>query len=396
MTWAIFSIVANEVSPSGCSGYTYAQYSYDPYIRAPFFQFSEQMIDNASINGGTHPAYPFVTGSGGANQVVLFGYLGLRLLPDNVIHIDPNLPPQIPYVRYRTFYWRGWPIAATSNYTHTTLRRATEVPKLDTADPRFANVSIPVHVGSEANVTVYQLPVNGTLTVPNRQIASINTVAGNVAQCQPVRSKAEFEPGQFPIAVVDGASSTKWQPSSADQVSSVTVSLPESKLGTAISGFYFDWAQAPPVNASVIFHNVSLDDPAASFSFSSNSSGSSYSVVTTLYNIRLSDPYDPETTDKIQVPRGNTTNVTLSEPVPAPRFATLLIAGNQALGEAEVRAKNGTGATVAEWAILEASAASDSSEFAKRKINSRKLGALAGRYDRRVWRPRRGSTVAWA
>ncbi|KAL2005063.1 hypothetical protein VTN00DRAFT_2913 [Thermoascus crustaceus] len=388
MTWAIFSIVANEVSPSGCSAYTYAQYSYDPYIRAPFFQFSEQIIDDSTVNGGTHPAYPFLTGNGGANQVVLYGYLGLRLLPDNVIHIDPNLPPQIPHVKYRTFYWRGWPIAASSNYTHTTLRRATEVPKLDTADPRFANVSIPVHVGPEANVAVYRLPVIGTLTVPNRQIASKNTVAGNVAQCRPIQSKTDFEPGQFPISVVDGATSTKWQPSSADEVSSVTVSLPKSKAGTQISGFYFDWAQAPPVNASVIFHNVSLEDPASIYSFSSNSSTSRYSVVTALHNIRISDPYDPETTDldKIQVPRGNTTNVTLSEPVPASRFATLLIAGNQALSPAEVQAKNGTGATVAEWAILEAgqtTSTASSSSSSVQNVKSRALRPVVGRYDRR-------------
>jgi hypothetical protein len=75
MTYAIFSIVANEVSPSGCSSYTYQQYSEQPYARAPWFQFSEQLLDDYTANGGTHPAYPFLTGHGGANQVVLFGYL---------------------------------------------------------------------------------------------------------------------------------------------------------------------------------------------------------------------------------------------------------------------------------------------------------------------------------
>ncbi|KAM0081581.1 alpha,alpha-trehalase ath1 [Fusarium odoratissimum] len=78
MTWAIYSIVADELSPSGCSAYTYAQYSYKPYTRPPFYQLSEQLVDNATVNGGTHPAYPFLTGHGGANQVTIFGYLGLR------------------------------------------------------------------------------------------------------------------------------------------------------------------------------------------------------------------------------------------------------------------------------------------------------------------------------
>ncbi|KAL8962737.1 MAG: hypothetical protein Q9183_005109, partial [Haloplaca sp. 2 TL-2023] len=76
MTYAIFSIVASEVVPSGCSSYTYQQYSEHPYARAPWFQFSEQLTDDFDTNGGTHPAFPFLTGHGGANQVTLFGYLG--------------------------------------------------------------------------------------------------------------------------------------------------------------------------------------------------------------------------------------------------------------------------------------------------------------------------------
>lgn len=385
MTWAIFSIVASEVSPSGCSAYTYGQNAYVPYARAPFYQLSEQMIDDASLNGGTHPAYPFLTGSGGANQVVLFGYLGLRLLPDNVIHIDPNLPPQVPHVKYRTFYWRGWPISAKSNYTHTTIQRATDVSPLDTADPKFANVTIPVHVGSESNATVYRLPVNGTLTVTNRQIASRYTVAGNIAQCKPVTSTSEFEPGQFPIAAVDGATSTKWQPSYAANVSAVTVSLSQTESGEPISGFYFDWAQAPPVNATVIFHNNSVENPVSAFSSTSDSSSKSdYSVVLSLHNISFSDPYNPKTTDlnAINIPRGNSTNVTLTTPVPVPRFATLLIVGNQALSEAEVQAKNGTGATVAEWSILAGNSTIVASDPDAEKRRLKRSSQLLGRYAR--------------
>ena len=49
---------------------------------------------------------------------------------------------------------------------------------------------------------------------------------------------------------------------------------------------------------------------------------------------------------------GNTTNVTLPSPVPAPKYATLLIVGNQGLDPTDIMYKNGTGASVAEWAIL--------------------------------------------
>ena len=146
MTYAIFSIVANEVLDSGCASWTYQQYSEQPYARAPWFQFSEQLTDNFEENGGTHPAYPFLTGHGGANQVVPFGYLGLRLLPDYTLHIDPSLPPQIPHLKVRTIYFHGHPIAATMNYTHTTLSRPSHLPALTTANSTFLHSPIPIQL----------------------------------------------------------------------------------------------------------------------------------------------------------------------------------------------------------------------------------------------------------
>lgn len=380
MTWAIFSIVANEVSPSGCSAYTYGQYSYLPYARPPFFQMSEQLVDNATLNGGTHPAFPFLTGHGGANQVALFGYLGLRLMPDNILHVDPNLPIQIPYLKYRTFYWRGWPINAWSNYTHTTISRAVDTPPLNTADQRFANTTITVQSGSEANMTTYRLPAYGPIVLPNRQVSSINSINGNLAQCQPVQSTDAYEPGQFPISVVDGATSTKWQPALAVNLSAVTVSLGK-EAGSMVTGFYFDWAQAPPVNVTVLFHNQTLDNPAMAYMSSSQSSA--FQVVTSLNDVQVSHPYDPKSTnlDAIVMPTSNSTNVTLSNPVPAAQYASLLIIGNQGLDAVDLAAGNGTGATVAEWGIIGQgkSGQGSSSQNVQRAINVRSAAAMADR-----------------
>lgn len=352
MTWAFFSIIANEMSPSGCSAFTYAQYSYQPYARAPFYQLSEQLDDNATTNGGTHPAYPFLTGHGGANQVGLFGYLGLRLLPDDILHVEPNLPPQIPYIKYRTFYWRGWPISAWSNYTHTSIKRATKTKPLDIADKRFENTSIIVHSGPEDRATRYTLSVNSTLVIHNRQIGTKNTFPGNLVQCQPVESQGQIVLGQFPIAAVDGATSTKWQPLFATNVSYLTVTVAEEEFGAPVHGFAFNWAQAPPVNATVVFHNEKLKNP-AQVSTSEDHTGS-YQVITSLTDIKASDPYlkAMSNLDTIAIPIGNTTNVTLSKPTYMSRYATLLITGNQALDEIEIRKGNGTGATVAEWVII--------------------------------------------
>ncbi|KAI2134976.1 alpha,alpha-trehalase ath1 [Ophidiomyces ophidiicola] len=367
MTYAMFSIVANEVSPSGCSAYTYAQYSFSPYVRAPFFQFSEQLVDDWLTNDGTHPAFPFLTGNGGANQVVLFGYLGYRLLPDSILHVDPNLPPQIPHITYRTFYWHGWPIKAWSNYTHTVIQRAQNKTALSTADQTFANAPIPVHVGPALKATRYSLPPSGDLVITNRQTGSINTFPGNLAQCQSVNSPNDYLPGQFPISAVDGAASTKWQPVSANMTASLTVAFPDSTLPSKIVGFGFDWAQAPPEYVKILLHNSPL--PQTIDITSAPPPGAV--VIADLPQIAMSDPYKPNITDlNAIVPyKGNTTNMTLPSPVPVTKFATLLIRGSQALGEADIKAGNGTGATVAEWSILGADTGQGKGNSTAKKLN---------------------------
>ena len=331
MTYAIFSIVASAVDPSGCSAYTYQQYSEQPYARAPWFQFSEQLVDDFTANGGTHPAYPFLTGHGGASQVTLFGYLGLRLTPDFTLHIAPSLPPQIPNLKYRIFYWQGWPISAVANQSHTTLTRLTE-PYM-TANATFANASIPVQIGNDANTT-YHLAPNGSLTFKNREIASVQSIKGNLAQCNPITSPDDFAPGQFPISAVDGAASTKWQPKVSNKTASLTVDLSTQPI-QPVSAIYFDWAQAPPQNFIVYFSNSSTFD------------ASSATVATSQQNVTVSMPYDVKKLAEITPYMNNSTNITLNPPIWSGKYATLQIVGTQ-----ETNLTNGTGATVAEWAII--------------------------------------------
>ena len=336
MTYAIFSIVASAVDLAGCSAYTYQQYSEQPYARAPWFQLSEQLVDDFTANGGTHPAYPFLTGHGGANQVTIFGYLGLRLTPDFTLHVDPSLPPQIPNLKYRTFYWQGWPISAVANQTHTTLTRLSK--SYMTANTTYTNASIPVQVGNGANTT-YHLAPNGTLTLKNREIASNQTITGNIAQCNPASSSDDFAPGQFPISAVDGAASTKWQPAHSNTSASLTIDLSYTPF-KPISHMYFDWAQAPPQNFIVYFSNTSN-------SSGGNFDASSARVATSQQNVSVSIPYDPASLVKITPYMSNSTNVTLNPPIWSGRYAILQIVGTQA-----TTLTNETGATVAEWAIV--------------------------------------------
>lgn len=331
MTYGVFSIVANAFSPSGCSAYTYDVYASHPYIRAPWFQYSEQLLDDYTANGGTHPAYPFLTGSGGAHRVAIFGYLGLRLQLES-LNIDPSLPPQIPHLDYRTFYWQGHAINATSNATHTSLRR---IPggSLPNANQAYADSPIPVTIGSNTTGAAHQLPASGdAVTVDNRAIGTIKTWAGNLAQCLPATSPEDFEPGQFPFAANDGAVSTKWQPAAANVSSSVTVDLGEDAAGQRVAGFRFDWAQAPPRGYAVAFSN--------------SSDGSGEANATDSNSVEISNLYDGESVSLIMPYSSNTTNVTLDGGVYGGRYVTLTIWGNQATGD------DGAGATVAEFAVI--------------------------------------------
>lgn len=330
MTYAIFSIVASQVEPSGCSAYTYQQYSEQPYARAPWFQFSEQLTDDFETNGGTHPAFPFLTGHGGANQVTLFGYLGLRLTPEYILHVDPSLPPQIPNLKYRTFYWQGWPISVVANQTTTTLTRLSA--PFETANMTFANTSIPVQIGND-NSTTHQLRPNGRLVLHNRQINNITAVEGNIAQCLPATSPDEYQPGQFPFSAVDGAASTKWGPTSGNTTQSLTISLTWQPI-QRITGFFFDWAQNPPVNFTVSFSN-------------SSEAGVGEVGVYRDSNVTISEPYNATRVNEITAYMSNKTDVAVGEGVYSGQYATLRVWGNQVDG-----LNNGTGATVAEWAIL--------------------------------------------
>lgn len=339
MTYGVFSIVANAYSPSGCSAYTYDIYASHPYVRAPWFQYSEQLIDDYTTNGGTHPAYPFLTGMGGANRVAIFGYLGLRLRLD-ALNVDPALPPQITNLNYRTFYWQGHAINATSNSTHTTLSRVSGG-SLPNANSTYVDAPIPVTIGSNSSTVLYQVPASGEpVVIPNRQIGSVKTWPGNIAQCVPANSDADFVPGQFPFAVNDGAVSTKWQPVAANTSASVTVDLGEDAAGQSVAGFRFDWAQAPPQGYSVSFSNTSAGGTA-----NDTASGGAANA-TTSNSVKISSPYNASSAALIQPYSSNTTNVTLGGKVYAGRYVTLTIWGNQATGD------DGVGASVAEFAVI--------------------------------------------
>jgi hypothetical protein len=337
MTYSVFAVDANGLSPSGCSAYTYTLNGFIPYLRAPWFQFSEQQVDDFNTNGGTNPAFPFLTGHGGANQVVPFGYLGIRT-DQPELYINPSLPPQIPNVKVRTFYFGGATLSASMNSTHTLLTRNVTSSSVSLID-KWGNRTLPLIVGtpnaaSSQNIN-YSLAIGETLTIPNRLYWRNVTYANNLIQCLPITTEDAYVPGQFPIAALDGASATSWQPAS-NETASILVNM-TSIPPSPVSGLYFDWGIRPPKNVSVYIGNMT--DGETIFG---------NEIVITVDGVEPSLPFDAVAaamSDQNVTPVvGNSTTVAVAGGAWSGDYVRLVVEG--------CWEEDGEGATVGEFALL--------------------------------------------
>lgn len=340
MTYSVFAVDANAISPSGCAAYTYTLNGFLPYLRAPWYQFSEQANDDISTNGDQNPAFPFLTGHGGANQVAPFGFLGLRT-DQPVLFINPSLPPQIPYLQLRTIYFGGAAISASMNSTHTNLTRlSTE--HLPYLTDLYANTSMPIILGtpgSAAETQVnYSLTVNTTLTVPNRRYFTNLTYPGNMIQCLPVTSADAYADGQFPAAVNDGATATRWQPktnASASLVVNMTT-VPFARL----AAMYFDWGVRPPRNATVFLGNETVLGADGEVVLV----GGEWEIAVDGIQIDEPDVSDGAGGSEVRPYVGNSTSVVLGDVAWTGGYARLVVEG--------CWVDDGVGATVGEWVLV--------------------------------------------
>ena len=337
MTYSIFAIGANALSPSGCSAHTYTLNGLLPYLRAPFFQFSEQVVDDPTKNGNTNPAFPFLTGHGGANQIVPYGFLGIRT-DRPTLFLNPSLPPQIPFVKVRTFHFAGSTLSASLNSTHATITRIT-TPRSAGITDRYANSSLPFKVGtpeSNEEITDYSIAINETIYVPNRLYWQELTNEGNLIQCLPVSSQEQYAPGQFPEAAVDGATATRWQPET-NETSSILVNM-SSIPAHPVSGIFFDWGARPPRSATVYLGNETNGEVIYGKGV----------VVISIDDIEPNLPFseqEEEDSDQAVVPVvGNTTTLDVEGGAWSGKYARLVIEGSWT--------EDGKGATVGEFVLL--------------------------------------------
>jgi len=128
MTYSIFGINSAQLSTRGCEAFTYLLQSSEPYVRGPFSQFSEQTTDVYADNGGTNPAYTFLTGHGGYLQIWTHGFTGYRSRLD-CFYLDPTLPPQLAPDGFtvRGMKWQGSVFDVTVGGKQTTITRRSGV-----------------------------------------------------------------------------------------------------------------------------------------------------------------------------------------------------------------------------------------------------------------------------
>jgi trehalose/maltose hydrolase-like predicted phosphorylase len=215
MTDSVSSIIAAQLGV-GCSSWTYTLRSMDPFVKAPYEQFTE------ARNG--QGVFTFLTGEGGFLQEFLYGYPGLRWREDR-LRLDPMLPPQLSGgLRLTGLRWQG-------RRFDVVVRRGSSVVTLKRGAP--ATVETPA--GTRP------LSVGAPVTMPTR---TAGPTADNLARCRPAAA-TDADPSAPAAAVVDGSPATAWT-SGTDPAtpSTVTVTLAG---GQAIAGATATWLDARPL-----------------------------------------------------------------------------------------------------------------------------------------------------
>jgi trehalose/maltose hydrolase-like predicted phosphorylase len=196
MTDAIHSVLSSQLGIAGCPAFTFTRRSVDPFMRAPYDQFSE------ARTGG---AFTFTTGAGGFLQEFLYGYTGFRWRGDR-IRLDPSLPPQLTGVTVSALHWRGRVLRVSVG------PQQTEVSLL-------SGTAVTVDTPSGTRTVAPGAP----LVLPTRRPDLTPTT--DVARCKPtLADPATAEPAE---AAADGTDITQWIGPTSD--ASIRVDL-----GTAV------------------------------------------------------------------------------------------------------------------------------------------------------------------
>lgn len=332
MTSSIHSIVAAELSVSGCESYTYMLGAVEPYLRAPYDQFSEQQLDEYSLNGGTNPAYTFLTGAGGYLQTWTHGFTGFRSRTDR-LYLNPSLPPQLAPEGYtvKGMRFQGHVLDITVTGQETYINH--------TSGPG----SLQIEIGG-INASNLTSSPGTTSTIATRRIDLSSAANSNLAQCKTASTNGTTIPSGFAIAAIDGSNATSFLPSSTN----ATALLIDLGSVQDVSNVHLNFAENPPRMLSVY---VGGEDEEVVDGTSSNATttaaGAQQPTLRELIaplSVNISAPYNASEAVLVQIVEGNTTDVVLPAETRA-RYVQVVVEG------AYQESESGAGATIAEVVV---------------------------------------------
>lgn len=341
MTWSMYAIAANSLATSGCAFWTYLVKSFQPYIRGPWYQYSEQQDDEPGVldpltGNAINTAFPFLTGHGGLLQTFTAGFLGLRVTHRNLL-INPSLPPQIRDFKPPIQFYNGAVVSFRMNRTHTSITRR-DASHFDGLVPdQYGKEAMPVTIGrgvDEPDSRTVFLRVNETTLVENRLYDKEIHVPGNILQCHGASSTH----GELAFAATDGYGGTFWQSDASDVTAALVVDIGSSQAPRLLRAIQLDFAMRPPKHIKVSISNSSDFEP---------------EIVLADEDIGITNPWIQDSPVVKYV--GNMTTIQLTNAVWSGAFAKLEVTG--------CWMDDGAGATVAEFALVAVDSLDDETHF---------------------------------
>lgn len=342
------SDLALSDSLANCALWTVLLKYFLPFVRTPWYQFSEQKngVPNAEFGrnplndaeprfsfGGSNPAFPSMAGHGGLLEAMMAGLLGVRTTDVNLV-LNPSLPPQLEHFKAPLQFYNGAVVECRMNRTHTTVTRRNAAEFDGVAPDEYGDEAMPITIGRSADdPDGYKIPlkIGETVVVANRQYSDELTVPGNILQCKTASSPDAHVPGQFPLAATDSYPGTSWQPET-DSASSLVVDLTSAEPATELDSILLNFATRPPKNLRVQLSNdSSFAEPPEQ-----------QELLGQWIPIEISKPWVAELPAERYA--GNTTTVELPRGVWSGRYARLDVEG--------CWAEDGAGPTVVDFALV--------------------------------------------
>lgn len=163
-------------------------------------------------------------------------------------------------------------------------------------------------------------------------------------------SSDPYAAGQFPIAAVDGASATRWQPMS-NESSSITINT-TTIPAQLVKGLFFDWGSRPPRNVTVYLGNTttpsSSSNSSSRYSENENITLTGKEIIIRIDGITPSLPYNAKEAEgseqKVEPVVGNSTTVDVEGGAWSGDFVRVVVEG--------CWEDDGAGATVGEVVVI--------------------------------------------